>query len=170
MKCTWYLKFSFLFLAIAVSQAYGQKVNVQAYLDAYPQQPFVYLNKSEQVKISIKDKKFSVIEHHHEELLILKSNLNSIRSKKVRTNAFIDIQNLKAYIYVYNGKSHSKSRLTSIDLKSENDGDETFYDDDQFYYIHFSEAKEGDIITIDYDTDFKEPRFFGAFFFSDYYT
>src|SRR5687768_5173073 len=76
--------------------AYSQKPDVQAYLKKYPQVPFVYLGQSDNVDISIRENKLSVITHHEEKLLILKNNFNTIHTKKVRTSTFGRILNLEA--------------------------------------------------------------------------
>lgn len=159
----------FISLLLWTNVLLAQKVNVKALAEKYPLEPFVYLNRSEKVFISIDDNKLKIISHEHEELLILKNNLSQTRSKKVRTSDFISINKIEASIFVYDGKSHKKIKLKSIELHSENIDNDSFYDNEKYYYITFAEAKEGDIISIDYDVEYKEPLFFGSFYFSDYH-
>lgn len=118
--------------------------------------------------MSLINNKLQIVQHHHEEFIILKNNLNATRKKKVVTNSFVQIKNLTANIFIYNGKTHRKEKITSIKLASENHGNSSFYDDYEYYTISFLEAKEGDIVEIDYDEVYAEPRFFDVFYISDY--
>ncbi|MBK6833101.1 MAG: DUF3857 domain-containing protein [Bacteroidetes bacterium] len=103
-------------------------------------------------------------------MLLLKKGLSNVRSKKIYTSEFVKVKNLRVYLYVYNGKKHSRKELNSIELKSEHsDENGIFYDNAQFYNITFYDANEGDIIEIEYDQEWIEPRFFGSLYFSDYY-
>ncbi|MBA3663606.1 MAG: DUF3857 domain-containing protein [Bacteroidetes bacterium] len=150
-------------------QGYAQKTDVAYYLKAYPEAPLIYLEKSEDVKIKLVKNSISIIRENHQKFLVLKSNLNHIRNKKIRTDGFIKVGNLNAYHYVYNGSKHNKTPITDIDLKTEHDDNGTFYDDDKYYNIGFPNVKEGDIIEINYDEEYTEPRFLGIVYFSDYY-
>lgn len=147
---------------------YSQKTDVAFYIKKYPNESYINLDKTESTNITIEENKIRIVQHHHEEFMILKSTLSSVRSKKVPTNMFMEIKNLKANIFVYNGKTHKKEKITTIRLESENSGDATFYDDYQYYTISFLNAKEGDIIEVDYDQHYAEPRFFDAAYISDY--
>jgi len=105
-----------------------------------------------------------------EKFLISRSTLNIIRNLKVRTSSFIKVSDIQAYIHVYNGKNHSKKKLTDIVLKSEDDlKNGVFYEGDEFYVINFFDAKGGDIIEVNYKETYVEPQFFGALFFAEYY-
>ena len=156
-------------MLLLVSQNFfSQKTDVGFYFKKYPNESYINLDKTESSEISIVKNKLQVVQHHHEEFMILKNNLSSVRSKKVPTNGFMEVKNLKANIFVYNGKTHKKEKITTIRLESENNSDATFYDDYQYYTISFLTAKEGDIIEVDYDQVFSEPRFFDAAYISDY--
>lgn len=167
-NCVKLKNLSLLVLIFCGSAFFSQKADVDFYFRKYPNTAYINLDRSENSNITITKGKLEIIQHHHEEFMILKSALNSVRSKKVYTSGFIKVQNLTASIYVYNGKTHKKEKITAIRLESENDSDATFYDDNQSYTISFLEAKEGDIIEVDYDQVFVEPRFFDATYFSNY--
>ncbi|PBQ31945.1 hypothetical protein CNR22_09240 [Sphingobacteriaceae bacterium] len=159
---------SFFVLLLCTNAVFAQKADVNYYSTKYPNTAYINLDKSENTNISITKGALEIVQHHHEEFMILKSTLNSVRSKKVYTSSFIKVKNLTAFIHIYNGKTHKKEKITSIHLESENDNDATFYDDNQSYTISFLEAKEGDIIEVDYDQLFVEPRFFDVTYFSNY--
>ncbi|HEY1039320.1 MAG TPA: DUF3857 domain-containing protein [Bacteroidia bacterium] len=156
----------FGFTGSALSQ---NDVNVPQLFAKFPNQQLVYLLKQEQVEIKTTKGVLSVINHNTEKFLLLKNGLSNVRSKKIRTSEFVKVNNLKAHLYIYNGKKHSKKEITTIELKAEHNDDGIFYDNSQFYNITFYDAKEGDIVEIQYDEEWVEPRFFGAFYFSDYY-
>lgn len=161
-------KLSFAALILIGTLSLAQKADVDFYSKKYPNESYINMDKTENTTISIVKNSLQIVQHHHEEFMILKSTLSSVRSKKILTNSFIQIKDLKASIYVYNGKTHKKEKITSIRLESENSNDATFYDDYQYYTISFLKAKEGDIIEVDYDQLFSEPRFFDAAYISDY--
>lgn len=155
-------------LVLVAFNGQAQKIDVRYYALAFPNESYVCLDKTEKAELKIVKNRIQIIQHHHEKLLILKNNLNATRSRKVRTNAFIRVANLSANILVYDGKNHSRKKITDFELASENDNDGNFYDAAKYYTVNFRFAKEGDIIEIDYDDEFIEPRFFGAFFTADY--
>src|SRR5688572_29718326 len=154
--------FVVLALLALTNYFYGQGIEVQRLFNAYPNQSSVYLEESEDAVIKVVKNKLSIVRHHHERFLILKSNYNYVRSKRVRTGAFVEVKDLRAYIHVYNGKSHKRREISNIKLASENSGDDSFYNSDKFYTIEFFDAKEGDIIEITYKEEYLEPRFFGV--------
>ncbi|MBL7932022.1 MAG: DUF3857 domain-containing protein [Bacteroidia bacterium] len=146
----------------------AQGVEVQRLLSAYPNQSSLYLEKAEEAVIKVVKNKLTIVRNHHERFLILKSNYNYLRNKRVRTGAFVEVKDLHAYIHVYNGKKHRRREINTIKLASENAGDDSFYNSDKFYTIEFFDAKEGDIIEVNYKEEYLEPRFFGMFYLSDY--
>ncbi len=155
-----------LILLCQVAQAQGP--DMAYFRKTYPQESFVFLNKVADVKMEIRSGALSVIQHHHEELLILNSNHNTVRKRKIRNSSFIRVMHVQASMQVWDGKGYKKQKLRNIELRSEHNSSDIFYGDDQFYYVNFPEAKEGDIVSIDYDEEYREHRFFGMFFLSDY--
>ncbi len=145
-------------------------IDVERLFSLYPNQQLIYLNRQENIDIKTEKNLLSVISHNSEKMLLLKKGLSNVRSKKIYTSEFVKVKNLRVYLYVYNGKKHSRKELNSIELKSEHsDENGIFYDNAQFYNITFYDANEGDIIEIEYDQEWIEPRFFGSLYFSDYY-
>ncbi len=146
----------------------AQTPDVKALLDKYPKDAFLYLNKSERSELKIEKEKLVIKTHVHEEYLILRNTLNPLRSRKIRTTDFVSVENLTAYLLVYNGKSHLRVKIKDIETKSEDDNESSFYSGDKFYKVGFLNAKEGDIVELDYDVIYNELRFFGAYYFSEY--
>lgn len=146
----------------------AQAPDVSSLLDKYPKDAFLYLNKSERSELKIEKEKLVIKTHVHEEYLILRNTLNPLRSRKIRTTDFVSVENLSAYLKVYNGKSHVRVRIKDIETKSEDDNSSSFYSGDKFYKVGFLNAKEGDIVELDYDVIYNELRFFGAYYFSEY--
>jgi hypothetical protein len=157
-----------LIFCLGLGHSLAQVKDQQSYIKAYPNFPFVYLNKTQDVNLTVKKGVLKVITHHHEVLLIGKNNLYSARSLKVRTDSFVKVYNLQVQHFILQGEKFKKSKLKTIELVTENGGGSAFYDDDQFYKISFLQAQEGDQIMVDYDTEYAEPRFFGSHYFSDY--
>jgi transglutaminase-like putative cysteine protease len=145
----------------------AQEKDLSYYRELYPDASIVYLNRSEDASISAGAKGLVVKLHHSEEFMLLKGAFNTVRKKKIRTSQFVTIRNVKASILSRQGKS-ARRMDAEISLRSEEGSDETFYSDTKFYYVSFMNAGEGDIISIEYDEDYVEPRFFGSFFISDF--
>ena len=148
----------------------AQEYNVEPLLKQHARQPFIYLLKSEEVNVQSKGNNMPVVKARiREELLICKNNYQSVRSKKVRSSLQAEVSNISARLCVYNGKKHHPQKLEITASQIETRGGSTFFDDDKYFTIQFPGAKEGDIVQIDYDITYPDPRYFGIFFFSDYY-
>lgn len=159
----------FAFTYIVCASCFSQKVSVDYFLKSFPNEPFIYLNKTEHSELKVVKNNLSVSKHVYTRILILKNNLSQIRTKKIRTTGFIKASNIRAKHYVFDGSGHKKKTITDIELKKEHNDGYTFYDGDQYYSVNFADAKDGDIIEIDYDEEYTEPRFFDLLFFSDYH-
>ena len=165
------MRFSFLYLLLVLlisSAAWSQPVPVEELLKKYPNYPYIHLERTQQASIQIKKNKLLITTHYHDRFLILSNNLNTARSRKIQTDSFTTVKNIKALHAVYTNGKHSVKKISDITLQSEHQDEVAFYNDDKYYKINFYEAKSGDIITIDYDVVFAQPRFFGAMFFSSY--
>lgn len=135
----------------------------------YPNEGVIYLNSKDVAELKIYKNKLTIVKHKTQDFLILNSNL-STKNKKIRTDDFIKTSNIKAYIKVLKGKKYHKKKITKIDFKSEHDEyNGVFYDNSHYYNIDFSDVNSGDIVTISYDEEYLEPRFFGSFYIGDYY-
>lgn len=147
-----------------------ESLRIEDILKKYPNELIVYISKNEKYNLDIVKGKLKITKSFSEKFLISRNAFNTVRNIKVRTSNFIKVDQLEAHIHVYNGKSHSKKKLTDIVLKSEDDlKNGVFYDGDEFYIINFFEAKGGDIIEVSYTETYQEPQFFGALFFAEYY-
>lgn len=160
--------FYLLILLLNYQFSTSQLQNIDVFDKLYPNTALVCLNSDEKTDIKIKNNKLSIIKHNANELLILKSNL-TFKSKRIRTDDFIKVSNVKATIKTFNGKKYKTKKISNIYLKTEHDEyNGVFYDNGLYYIIDYSEVKDGDIVTISYDEEYVEPRFFGSFFAGDY--
>ncbi|MBS1638126.1 MAG: DUF3857 domain-containing protein [Bacteroidetes bacterium] len=143
-------------------------LNLEHYQKTFPNKPFVYLYKSLEYNIQVKENKPIITSKHKEQRLFLNETAKSYDTKKISTSEFIEIKNVKACVYVPDGKKYKKLEVTDISLKEEG-SDDTFYDGEKQYIIKFPSTLPGNILELEYDVVYNEPRFFGSAFLSDYF-
>jgi len=155
-------------LCLAPLVAGAQVADLDLYRRLYPNKPFVYLYKTTSFDVQVKDKKPYVLRKYKEQRLFLTDMAKAYDTRKIATSAMIEVKNVKAWILVPNGKKYSRTEVTTISLKEEG-SDENFYDGEKQYVIKFPSTLPGNILEIEYEEVYNEPRFFGALFLSDYF-
>lgn len=167
MNAIFYRSICLLFF-IKCSLAYCQVIDIEFYKKKYPNKAFVYLSKTSNFELQVKDKKLTIIKKYKEQKLLLTDAAKSIDTRKVSTSQFIEVKNVKARVLVPNNKKYDKIEVTSVSLAEEG-SDESFYDGEKQYIVKFPSTLPGNILEIEYEELYNEPRFFGSVFLSDYY-
>lgn len=160
--CAWLLAF------LSCSMAFAQVADIEFYKKKYPNKAFVYLSKTTDFDLSVKDNKLVILRHYKEQRLLLTDAAKSIDTRKISTNEFVEVKNVKARVLVPDGKRYNKIEVTGISLKEEG-SDESFYDGEKQYILKYPFTLPGNILEMEYDEVYNEPRFFGSVFISDYF-
>src|SRR5437870_1770351 len=108
-----YRSFSFLLLFLLPGIFLAQAIDVAPLLKKYKNEPYIYLIKSDEVTVALKETGIPALKSHvKEEMLICTDGRLSIRSKKVRSTAQSKVTDLSAKLLVYDGKKHRSNNLT----------------------------------------------------------
>jgi hypothetical protein len=157
-----------LFFYVSSSLIMAQGADVEFFKRKYPNKAFVYLMVNTDFEIRIKDNKPLIVKKYKEQRLLLTDAAKSADTRKISTNEFIEVKNLKARVFVPNGKKYDKLEVADVSLTEEG-SDGSFYNGEKQYVLKFPSTLPGNILEIEYEEVYNEPRFFGSVFISEYY-
>lgn len=139
----------------------------QSYKKQYPDEPAVYLNRSEVLSILIEKDTLRTFAELTEDLLMLKDQAEMFSGKKVYGSHFNQIKNIAAKTLVWD-KSRYKSMEVS-DFKKNSDRDHSiFYDDSYYYSFNFPSLALQNRTQLSYTEEIKDARFISGFVFPSY--
>ena len=163
----WYklLFVSFFVASIGKAQVY----DIEQLNKRYPSQAIVYVLKEENINITNDAKNdLQISKHVKEQFLVLNETGKNFTSRSVYASSFIEIKNVKAVNYIPNGKKYSKVVIDDIKVSDSNSSG-TFYDGSKKITVSYKSAVPGAIIELEYDEVYKEPRFFGSFYITEFF-
>lgn len=157
-----------LILLLASKLIFGQSTNLDVLRKAFPDKALVYNVKDESIEIINSENGLHIVNHVKEQITILTDNARDFNTRSIHTNSFIEIKNVKAYNYVPNGNKLTKVLVDDIKVKDASN-DDVFYDENKKIIVTYPTTIPGSVIEIEYDEIYHEPRFFGAFYISEYF-
>jgi len=133
----------------------------------FPDEPAVFVERSEIMTIAIKDDSLDVYTDQKEDILHLKEQTEGFSSRHVYGSHFNQVKDIKAKTLVWD-KSRYKEMVVS-DFKKKSDRDDgIFYDDSYYYTFNFPAIASHNRTQLEYRTIIKDPRFISGFIFSSY--
>lgn len=137
------------------------------YLEKYPDETAIYLQKTEVVDYSVVNDSIVTTIKVYAELLQLGDNNIRHASHQVFSSTFSEVSELKAYSLIP-GKRDYK-RLDVIDFKESYDKDSyVFYDDTKEISFTYPAMQKGVKTVLEYTRTIKDPKLMGVFFFDTY--
>lgn len=162
-------KYYFIILLSCLSLSYfGQTNNAEALGKLYPNKGIAYLFKDEIVTITNDKNGLAVSKHIKEQYIIINDAGKNYTTRSVYSSSFIEAKNIKGVMYIPNGSRYSKVNVEDIKV-SDHNSDGTFYDGSKKITVTYPSGSIGCIVELEYDEIYKEPRFFGSNYLSEYF-
>lgn len=155
------------FFQIGTFSAYSQEPNVDQIRALYPDAKAIYLKKKREYILSVDKDQMKGICNVEEQKVINKETGINHSSKKISVDAFTDAKNIKAYTLVPKNKGYTKKEVEKIELEDDVSSS-SFYDDQRAYKFDFPSVQVGAILNVSYQMEYKEPRFIGGHYWTDY--
>ncbi len=139
------------------------------YSKKYPNEDVVGLQKITEVTLEIDDNKVVIEKNEKEDNYFLTQHAGNYSQTSLEFESyFSEITDLKAYTLVPNGNRFDKIKVKEISSRKVLSND-IFYDGTHAKEFTFPALQKGAKTHLEYSRILKEPRFFGRFFFSNYY-
>ncbi len=166
MKKTQGLVIVFLFFAALTSHA--QNVDLwQQNKTKFPDEPAVFVERSEVMTISIKGDSLDVYTDQKEDILHLKEQTEGFSSRHVYGSHFNQVKDIKAKTLVWDKSRYKEMNVSDFKKKSDRD-DGIFFDDSYYYTFNFPSIASHNRTQLEYRTLVKDPKFISGFIFSSY--
>jgi len=159
----------FLFTILIVSVPGLSQTNelFQKFKQQYPDEPAVYLNRSEVLSILVEKDSLRVFSEKSEDLLILKEQAEALASRKVYGSSFSQVKNLSAKTLVWDKGRYKPMEVVDFKKNSERDRG-IFFDDSYNYSFNFPAVAAQNRTLLNYTQDIKDVRFIGGFIFQTF--
>src|SRR6187551_3478051 len=133
----------------------------------FPDEPAVFVERSEVMTISIKGDSLDVFTDQKEDVLHLKEQTEGFSSRHVYGSHFNQVKDIKAKTLVWDKSRYKEMNVSDFKRKSDRD-DGIFYDDSYYYTFNFPSIASHNRTQLEYRTIVKDPRFISGFIFSSY--
>lgn len=157
-------------LAGVLSFAHAQnKVILEIYRAKYPSEQVIMLKDSKSVRIEKIKGELCVVEHIHEEFLILDQNGGQYLAEESIGHSSFEVLTInEAYVMVPTEKGTKKVEVTNISTRDAESDPGIFHDDNKETNLLFPRLEPGALRVLDYTMVTKEIRFPFAFYFSTF--
>jgi transglutaminase-like putative cysteine protease len=125
------------------------------------------LKKKYEYIISIEKDQLKGICNVEEQKIINKETGINHNSKEISINSFTEANNIKAFTLIPKNKKYIKKAVEKIELQDDLSG-YAFYDDQKSYKFVYPSVQIGAILDLKYQLNYKELRFIGSHYWSDY--
>lgn len=126
---------------------------------------FIFLNRSEAIKVELRKDKFLIIKNVYEKGKYLTSNKLFYANEFIHFDSFTDIESIEAYTVL--PESGKKIKVDHIETKHEFDNG-IFFSDQQSKNFVFPAVTKGAETVLEYKEHIKDPHFLGSFRFGTY--
>lgn len=151
-----------------VVTSYAQRGDVwQALKEKYPDEPAVYVERSEMMTIDVQDDSLLIYSDVFEDILYLKEQADMFATRRVHGSHFSQVYDIKAKTLVW-GKSRHKELSVSSFAKKFDQSDGIFYDDSYYYAFSFPSVAPRNRTQLEYRTRYKDARFMPGYVFTSY--
>jgi Domain of Unknown Function with PDB structure (DUF3857)/Transglutaminase-like superfamily len=127
----------------------------------------IYLHKSREFIITLEKGELVGKCNIHEQLLINKEAGIGYNSKEIGVSSFIEASNINAKTLIPNKDKYITKQVEKIEFKDDI-SNSSFYDDGKAYKFLFPSVEVGAILDVSYQLNYKELRFMGSAYWSDY--
>ncbi len=133
----------------------------------YPDEPAVYVDRTEVVSIVAEKDSLRAFAEINEEVLMLKDQAEVFSSKKVYGSLFNEVKNLSAKTLVWDKNRYKAIPVTQFKKSSDQDHG-IFFDDSYSYSFNFPSASSQNRLVTSYMREIKDVRFLSNYIFSGY--
>ncbi len=145
------------------------KATLDTYRGKYPTEQVILLKDSKVVQIQNVKGELRVVEHIHEEYLILDQNGGQYLSEEaIGHSSFEELKINEAYVMVPAESGTKKVQVTNISTRDAETDPGIFHDDNKETTLLFPRLEPGALRVLDYTTVTKEIRFPFSFYFSTF--
>ncbi len=161
-------KFILVILLLATGSAFSQKADMwQVLKDKYPDEPAVFLDRSEIVTIQVKGDSLQITSENVEQMMFLKEQADVFVNRKVHGSHFEEVYDLKAKTMAWEKSKYRDFPVNDFQKKADRD-DGIFYDDSYNYVFSFPAVAQHNITQLSYKSKYRDPRFVPGFMFGNY--
>lgn len=161
------VSFCVIFLIIPFF-VFAQKIDQWTELKSkYPDQPAVYMDRSETLTLSVKGDSIEAYTDVFEDMLYLKEKSEVLADRRVHGSHFNEVGDIKAKTLVWDKSRHKELSVSDFAKKFDTD-DGIFYDDSYYYAFTFPSVGPRNHTQLQYRINYKDPRFIPGFVFSSY--
>jgi hypothetical protein len=166
MKCKVFVTVMMMLTLTGLS--YGQQGDVWQYFkDKFPDEPAVFVERSEVQNIMVKGDSLEIFSDVKEDILHLKEQTDYLSGKRVYGSHFTQVDNLKARTLVWDRNRYKEMDVTSFKKNSDRDRG-IFYDDSYYYSFNFPSVASRNRTQLEYRENIKDAKFISGFVFSSY--
>lgn len=153
---------------IAAPSAYAQDADLwQSLKNRYPEEPAVFIERSEELNISVEGDSLRIVNDVKEEIMHLKEQTEAYSGRKVYGSHFSHVADIKAKTLVWDRNRYREVDVS--DFKKNSDRDRgIFYDDSYYYTFDFPSVASRNRTQLTYRELQTDPRFLSGFMFVTY--
>ena len=140
---------------------------LKLYKTKFPDAPAVFVERSEQLSIFIKNDSLEILVDVTEDMLHLKEQTDAYSTGKVYGSHFNQVKELKAKTLIWDKNKFKEMHVTEFKKKNDQD-DGIFYDDSYNYTFNFPSVSLGNRTHLQYRTHVKDARFMPGYIFTSY--
>lgn len=135
--------------------------------DKYPDEPAVFIERSETVSLLVKNDSLVIFSDVFEDMLYLKEQADAFAKRRVHGSHFSQVGDIKAKTLVWEKTKHKELAVSDFAKKFDTD-DGVFYDDSYYYAFSFPSVAPRNRTQLEYRTTYKDPRFMPGYIFTSY--
>ncbi|WP_340198763.1 DUF3857 domain-containing protein [Ascidiimonas sp. W6] len=126
---------------------------------------FIFLNRAEEIKVNLKNDRFSIVKNVHEKGKYLTGNKLFYANEFIHFDSFSAIESIEAYTVL--PETGQKIKVDHIETKHQFDNG-IFFSDQQSKNFVFPGVTRGAETTLNYTEKIMDPHFLGSFRFGSY--
>ncbi len=153
---------------IAIPSAYAQDAELwQSLKSRYPDEPAVFIERSEELSLSVEGDSLRIVNDVKEDMMHLKEQTEAYSGRKVYGSHFSHVADIKAKTLVWDKNRYREIGVS--DFKKNSDRDRgIFYDDSYYYTFDFPSVASRNRTQLTYRELQTDPRFLSGFMFVTY--
>jgi hypothetical protein len=155
----------FIVFSLSISAQYEEMAKFK---QTYPDDDYIYLERSHFAKITNKKDELAVSCNTHESFLYLSEKSIRYNERSVASNNLTPIVKMEAKLYNPEKEKYKSERIKDVSVRTQ-PSRLSFYDDQKIHTIAFNNLRPLSYYDLDYTIEYKQPRFFSMFYVDDDY-
>jgi len=155
----------------AIALPYVGSSQDASYLEAlrskYQKEEAIILKNENSITIDFDNNGLALYNDHFEQRYIMSDKSNIYADDRIFYSSFTEIENLKAYLFEYNGKKFKKKEIKNITTEN-SQSSSIFYDDNKVLKIHYPNFPKYSYSQVSYREKMKDAHFLGRYFFTSF--